>query len=133
MTVALADNTPLGDAADSGTSEVREELQFKIVEVFDRVVRLRATLERYEAELTEISARVEDGEPAISSVAHAIGPLERRRVSEAIEEFEAARRRLRVAFLALRHEEGATIGDVAEALGISPQLASRLVTEERNR
>lgn len=134
--LAVVDDTRLPavhGAVGSIRSSDRAELQVKIRSVFESAARLRATLQRYEDELMEISLRIEGGEPAISAMAKVIGPLERRRVTEAIGEFEAARRKLRVAFLTHRRNDRATIADVAEALGISPRLASRLITEERNR
>jgi hypothetical protein len=50
-------------------------------------------------------------------------------VTEAIQEFEAARHQLRLALFSLGKEEGASISEVGRVLGISRQLASRLAGE----
>ena len=90
---------------------------------------LRETLQRYEKEMTRIRRRLEDGEQAIDASRGTAIPAQRRQVTEGIEEFEAARHRLRAALLAAGQEEGASFSEVARVLGISRQLASRIASQ----
>ena len=57
------------------------------------------------------------------------GPQRRREVTEALEEFETARHRVRLSMFGVAEEQDASISEVARALGISRQLASRLAAE----
>jgi hypothetical protein len=79
--------------------------------------------------MAAIAARLETGAPAISASKGTGIPSERRQVTEAIEEFEAARHQLRLALFALGKEEGASLSEVGRVLGVSRQLASRLAAE----
>lgn len=55
----------------------------------------------------------------------------RRSTTELISDYEHARHEMRTAFLLPSLDEGMSIGDVGRALGISRQLASRLVRDAR--
>jgi hypothetical protein len=55
----------------------------------------------------------------------------RRSSHDLIAEYEHCRHEMRAAFLLPSLEEGMSIGDIGRALGISRQLASRLVKEAR--
>ena len=90
---------------------------------------LRETLKGYEREMTRIRRRLEDGAPALDASRGTEIPAQRRRVTEGIEEFEAARKQLRVALLAVGQEEGASASDVARVLGVSRQLISRIAAQ----
>jgi hypothetical protein len=79
--------------------------------------------------MVAIAERLEDGAPAIGAAKGTGIPTERRQVTEAIQEFEAARHQLRLALFSLGKEEGASISEVGRVLGISRQLASRLAGE----
>jgi hypothetical protein len=90
---------------------------------------LRAQLRRYEVAMVTIGERLEEGAPAIGAAKGTGIPTERRQVTEAIQEFEAARHQLRLALFSLGKEEGASISEVGRVLGISRELASRLAGE----
>ncbi len=90
---------------------------------------LREHLRRYEKAMLKIAERLEDEAPGVSAARGTGIPTERRQVTEAIEEFEAARHQLRLALFALGKEEGVSISEVGRVLGISRQLASRLAAE----
>jgi len=92
---------------------------------------LRRALLRYEKTSVEIAGLVERGESGADALKAAGGPIRRREVTEALEKFEAARHRLRLAMFALASEEGTSASEVARQLGISRQLASRLAREAK--
>ena len=52
----------------------------------------------------------------------------REQLSQAMQEFETARRLARVGLIAVAQEEGSNLSSVARTLGVSRQLASRLAT-----
>ena len=92
---------------------------------------LRRVLLRYEKTSAEIAARVERGESGTDALKTAQGPLRRREVTDAVEKFEAARHRVRLAMFVLAGEEGVSASELARQLGISRQLASRLANEAK--
>ncbi len=110
-------------------STKRKRLLHRISELVESSARLREQLLRYERAMVKISTRLEGGVPGITAAKGTGIPTERRQVTEAIEEFEAARHQLRLALFALGNEEGASISEVGRVLGISRQLASRLAAE----
>jgi hypothetical protein len=115
--------------AENSDSTKRANLMASIVDITECSARLRAELAGYEATMSVIATRLDAGEPAIDAARGTSIPTRRRQVTESIEEFEAARHRLRLALMAVGREEGASISDVGRALGISRQLASRLSAE----
>jgi len=90
---------------------------------------LRQQLLHYERTMTKIAKGLEAGTPGMVAARGTGIPTQRRRVTEAIQEFEAARHRVRVVMFALAKEQGSSASDLARALGISRQLASRLAAE----
>jgi len=107
----------------------RQRLIDQIAALVDSAAFLRSELLGYEKTLTSIAARLEKGEPGIAASSGTAIPAQRRQVTEAIEQFEAARHQLRLALFALGKEEGASISQIGRVLGISRQLASRLAGE----
>jgi outer membrane protein TolC len=107
----------------------RERLLQRIAELIECSELLRDQLRRYERAMVIIAERLETGAPAIVASRRTGIPTERRQVTEAIQEFEAARHQLRLALFSVGKEEGASISDVGRVLGISRQLASRLAGE----
>lgn len=107
----------------------RQHLLDRIAQLIESSVHLREQLRRYEKAMAVIAKRLETGAPGISASKGTGIPSERRQVTEAIEEFEAARHELRLALFALGKEEGASMSEVGRVLGISRQLASRLAAE----
>lgn len=110
-------------------STKRQHLIDQIGLLVESSARLRAELEGYEATMTSVGARLEAGEPGVQASSGTAIPDQRRQVTESIQEFEAARHRLRLALFALGKEEGASISEIGRVLGISRQLASRLAGE----
>jgi hypothetical protein len=110
-------------------STKREQLVQGIAELVACSAMLRDQLERYETTMSAIGRRVEAGTPAVVASAGTEVPLERRQVTEAIQDFEAARHQLRLVLFALGRHEGASISEIGRVLGISRQLASRLAGE----
>jgi chromosome segregation ATPase len=107
----------------------RERLVRRIAELVASSALLREQLRRYEKAMAKIAEHLEDGAPGISAAKGTGIPTERQQVTEAIQEFEAARHQLRLALFTLGKEEGASISEVGRVLGISRQLASRLAKE----
>ncbi|HXW35923.1 MAG TPA: hypothetical protein VEJ87_15215 [Acidimicrobiales bacterium] len=114
-------------------SRKRRQLVRRITELNESSALLRERLRRYEKTMVVIARRLENGELAIAASQGTAIPSQRRQVTEAIEDFEAARHNLRLALFALGKEEGASISEIGRVLGISRQLASRLATEAADR
>jgi hypothetical protein len=110
-------------------STKRKRLLHRITHLVACSALLRQQLLRYERAMLKIAERLEDGAPGVVAAKGTGIPTERRQVTEAIEEFEAARHQLRLALFALGKEEGASISEVGRVLGISRQLASRLAAD----
>jgi len=107
----------------------RERLLRRIAELVACSALLREQLRRYEKAMVKIAEHLESGAPGVTAARGTGIPTERQQVTEAIQEFEAARHQLRLALFALAKEEGASISEVGRVLGISRQLASRLAKE----
>jgi hypothetical protein len=107
----------------------RERLIKRIGELVESAKLLRIELEHYERTMTGIAERLRLGDPAISASDDTEIPTQRRQVTEAIQEFEAARHQLRLSLFVVGREEGASISRIGRVLGISRQLASRIARE----
>jgi len=90
---------------------------------------VRTVLQRYNKASARVATLVDQGVHLVPALESLEGPVRRSEVTEALEEFEAARHRVRLAMFALAKEQGSSFSDVARALGISRQLASRLAGE----
>jgi len=110
-------------------SSKRQRLVERISGLVECSTHLREQLVDYERTMSRIGTRLEEGVAGIAASSGTSIPSERQQVTEAIEEFEAARHQLRLALFALGKEEGASISEVGRVLGISRQLASRLAAE----
>jgi len=110
-------------------SRRRDRLVHQIAVLVECSGLLRQQLLHYERTMTKIAKGLEAGTPGMVAARGTGIPTQRRRVTEAIQEFEAARHELRLALFALGKEEGASISEVGRVLGISRQLASRLADE----
>src|SRR5271166_1112624 len=107
----------------------RHRLERRIRELVEASALLREKLQQYETTMNKIAGRLEKGEPGITAAKGTGIPSDRRLVTEAIDNFEAARHELRLALMALGREEGASISEVGRVFGISRQLAARLAGE----
>jgi phage terminase large subunit-like protein len=98
-------------------------------ELVDATETLRRVLHHYEAVIADLIARVERGGEMVEAIVGVNAATVRTEVTKAMEAFEAARHRVRVAMVAAALDQGASASEVARALGFSRQLASRLVAE----
>lgn len=114
-------------------SDTTQDLVTRAAEVGDCTDRLREALERFKEAIAGLAQGVQDGQPAVDALEAVGGSLRRQELTDMLEEFEAARHRIRVALFALAMEQGASISEIGRRLGISRQLASRLATEVQPR
>jgi hypothetical protein len=98
-------------------------------ELIEASEHLRAVLLRYITANDSVATLVGEGAHLVTALQSFGGPVRRSEVTQALEDFEAARHRVRLAMFALAKEQGSSFSDVARVLGISRQLASRLAAE----
>jgi hypothetical protein len=103
----------------------------RLVELHEANENLRSVLLRYDAGSAKLADLVEDDVQLLTALESLAGPLRRSEVTDAVEAFEASRHQVRLAMFALSTEQGSSFSDMARALGISRQLASRLAAEAR--
>ena len=97
--------------------------------LIEEVDGVRDILLSYKKLSSQLARRVEQGLPLVDALEQLQGPLRRREVTEALEQLEAARHRVRLAFFALGNAEGTSASELGRKLGVSRQLASRLANE----
>ena len=90
---------------------------------------LRKVLLTYKKVSADVVDRVEKGQTLVSALEALRGPIRRRSVTEAVENFEVARHEVRLAMFALGHENGTSASELGRQLGISRQLSARLAKE----
>lgn len=98
----------------------------------DAALRLRDVLDADVARYDEGIAGVADGRAMEILMPSAAGVV-RKGVSDAVNDFEAARHRFRLALVALAVDHGMTARQVGEAFAFSRQLAGRYLKEARER
>jgi hypothetical protein len=98
----------------------------------DAALRLRDVLDGDVARYDEGIAAVADGRAMEILIPSAAGVI-RKGVSDAVNEFEAARHRFRLALVALAVDHGMNARQVGEAFAFSRQLAGRYLKEARER
>jgi len=91
--------------------------------------RLRALLDGVDSGLDVFTAMIEGGDSAAAVLLGTDASASRHEFAAAMAAFEVSRRRLRVAVLRLGQKEGEGVADLAKALGISRQLAYKLLAE----
>ena len=111
------------------TDNTGEQLVRRLSELIEVTEHVRTILQRYNEASSSVAAHVEDGADLVGTLESLHGPVRRGEVTEALQAFEAARHRVRVSMFALAKEQGASVSDVARALGISRQLAARQAAE----
>lgn len=107
----------------------QEDLITKAGQLLESLAALDDVLERYDKVTREVIAEVERGTPLVTALHVLGGSVVRPEVTAALDSFEAARHRVRVAMFGLGLEQGASISEIGRSLGISRQLASRLAAE----
>ena len=95
----------------------------------ESITHLRSVLEQFAKQNDRLRSHIEAGEDLGETLEQLSGAGARRQMTEALEQFEVARHRVRLSMFALAEEQGMTISEVARSLGISRQLASRLAAE----
>jgi len=90
---------------------------------------LRSVLLAYKRVSAQVVERVEKGHTLVAALEALRGPIRRRAVTEAVENFEGARHAVRVAMFALGQENGTSASELGRQLGISRQLSARLAKE----
>jgi hypothetical protein len=95
----------------------------------DATEHLRDVMRVFARVNTSLAKRIGQGDDLVSTLEHLQGSQRRREVTDALEEFESARHRVRLSMFTVAEEQEASISEVARALGISRQLASRLAAE----
>ena len=93
--------------------------------------KLRAALEQFENANAGLAQRVQGGDRLVDALKGVGAPEPRLEINEALEEFEVARHRVRVAMFARAIEDGTSMSEVGRALGVSRQLSARLGAEAR--
>ena len=91
--------------------------------------RLRAHLDEVDEGLVVFVEMMRQGESAAAVLTGTDASRRRRELADSFDDFEAAKKRLRLCVLRLSQEQGDSVADVARALGISRQLAYRLLAE----
>jgi hypothetical protein len=117
------------------TTVDERELAIRTVErTIESSVALRKHLVSTERTGRKMISALRRGVPISESVeTTGASPAELRQSShDLIAEYEHCRHEMRAAFLLPSLDEGLSIGDIGRALGISRQLASRLVKEARD-
>jgi hypothetical protein len=120
-----------GDGGVSEMSKSSKRLVREMVALVEVSEDLRKVLLRYEKGSAEVAARVERGEQLTSALEAVKGPIRRREVTDALDEFEAARHQVRLAMFALGSDQGTNASELGRQLAFSRQLASRLATEAK--
>jgi hypothetical protein len=106
-----------------------KQLVQRFSELHEATEHLRAVLLRYDKASDKLAILVADGADLATALENLAGPVRRSQVTDAVDEFEAARHRVRLAMFALAKEQGSSLSEMGRALGISRQLASRLAAE----
>lgn len=119
-----------GPREQGGMTQSRKEQQvLKAVAAYREAIRkLRGLLDYIDISLDIFVALLEGQESVADLLLGTEASSRRSEFMEAMTEFEDKRRRLRVAVLDLGAEQGESMAAVAKALGISRQLASRLMS-----
>ena len=104
----------------------------RLSELNEAAEHLRAVLLRYNKASAGVAALIDQGAHLVTALQDLKGPERRSEVTYALGEFEAARHKVRLAMFALATEQGSSFSDLARALGISRQLASRLAAEAQD-
>jgi hypothetical protein len=128
------DNDPRAPTAETGTggegmaAEVKRLVQ-EMDALIEEVEQVHGVLRRYTTVSAELVGQVQKGLLLTEALDNVQGALRRREVTEAMEQLEAARHRVRLAMFALAHAQGSSASELGRKLGFSRQLAARLANE----
>ena len=106
-------------------------MERKLVQLIKRTDELRIALDEFD-EMTHAGLEVlQRGVPLVEGLAQARAGSARASLNKALDRMETARRDVRVAMSDIAIEQGASLSEVARALGVSRQLLSRLAASAR--
>jgi hypothetical protein len=97
----------------------------------DSAQALRDVLRAKALTYRKMATMLERGQSVASTMAAVDTTAVRQELTEALDEFEHVRHRVRLALTVAGLEEGMTIGDLGRAFGFSRQLAARYAREAR--
>jgi len=97
----------------------------------DTAEHLGDVLSRYQQANREFAERLSNRETVLDAIdSFVVGTMRRpRELTEALEEFEAARHKVRLTMIALAVSQGTTMSELGRRLDLSRQLMSRLAAE----
>lgn len=98
-------------------------------DVIESIEQVRTALLRFKKAVVRESRLMEAGTPAVEALEAVDASTVRQGLVDALDELEAVRHEMRVAFIAVASAEGSSLSDVARALGVSRQLVARLAKE----
>lgn len=98
-------------------------------DVINSTEQVRGVLLRFKKAIVRQSRLMESGTPAVEALEAVNASVLRQELVDALDEFEAHRQQMRVAFIGVALEDSANLSDVARALGVSRQLVSRLAAD----
>jgi len=101
------------------------------VQLIKRTDELRDALDRFDQATRSGLEVLQRGVPLVEGLAEARAGSARASLNKALDRMETARRDVRVAMSDVALEEGASLSEVARALGVSRQLLSRLAASAR--
>jgi DNA-directed RNA polymerase specialized sigma24 family protein len=115
----------MGDELDDAVRAIERTIEASVA--------LRKNLQTGEIIGRKMIRKLTQGTPASQSVAASgANPADvRQQTNELLNNFERCRRQMRMVFVLRSLDEGMTIGEVGRSLGVSRQLAARLVKEAR--
>lgn len=116
-------------AADADLERARRRLEAALADLVDVNAELSDALARYSARSARLAELVVAGEPLVGALEAVGGASVRSDVNVVAERQVAARHEVRVAMCVLALAQGHNLSELARALGISRQLASRLAAE----
>jgi len=125
----LSDGTVGGRRDRKAVPSKSQQLVRRFSELIEAAEDVHTVLRSYIKANVSVATLVDQGAHLVTALEDFDGPVRRGKVTDALKEFEAARHRVRVAMFALAKEQGSSASDLARALGISRQLASRLAAE----
>jgi len=107
-------------------------LERKLEVLLKRIDELRVALEQFNETTQHGLAFLRGGEMSlVESLTATRAGTARERLNKALDHLETARREVRVAMSDVAVEEGASLSELARALGVSRQLLSRLAQASR--
>ena len=106
-------------------------LEQVLVQLVERTQELRAALDDFDEASRKGLGLVHSEVRLVDALVETQAGQTRARLNKALDDFEKVRKELRLVMAELAIEEGASLAELAKALGVSRQLLSRLAIEAR--